>query len=467
MNFDMDPIGLVYIGDATTYNISGNSDAISTCDEPYTIVLADDDDTQTKQSHTRGVGVYVRVKSSKAKVVLTVVILLSIITIVQVGYMYFGHSETSATAAKDKIIIDDNSEGFIKISLIGDISLARRINGSLVHNFDKDYNKFVAGWSEYTKNDDITFGNLESPISKHRKLRKGPYSWKFRSNVTDLSLKEPVFCSPPINVNVLTAASVDIVTIVNNHCFDCTQFGILDTITILNNNNIDYVGTGNSFTNNYRLIVKDIKDVKIGFVGYYADASWFDPYNKMKHNKNMTNILKNKNIPSFIDEHLISKYICDNVKYFKKSLNDGGLGIDVLLFYFHWLQEYISDDDINNGSSYAKFHGMVNSLSECGVDIIVGSHPHVLLQPKWINNDKTLVFWSLGNFVFDSSEYVGRTHETCLTQILIDPQSKKLFGVRYMEGEISPEPMWQTILTGQWQMNKFCKQSRGNFKGTN
>ena len=461
MKFEPDPIGLVYIGDASTYNTSGNSETISTCDEPYTIVSVDDhdDDKQTKQSRT----VDVNVKNFKTKFVLAGVILLSIITIVQVGYRYFGNSETTTTAAKDEIIIDDNSdEGYIKISLIGDISLARRINGSLVENFHRDYAKFVEGFSEYTKNDDITFGNLESPISKHRKIHKGPYDWKFRDNDTDLSFKDPVFCAPPINVNVLSAASVDIVTIVNNHCFDCTQFGILDTITILNNNNIDYVGTGNSFTNNYRLIIKDIKNVKIGFVGYYANARWFDPYNKLSHEKNMTNILKNKNIPSFIDENLISTYICDNIKYFKKSINNGGLGIDVLLFYFHWLSEYISDEDIYNSSTYAKFHGISNTLSKCGVDVIVGSHPHVLLQPTWINNDKTLVFWSLGNFAFDSSKYIGRTHETCLTQLLIDPQTKKLSGVRYMEGEITPEPMWQTILTGQWQMNKFCKQTQGS-----
>ena len=36
-------------------------------------------------------------------------------------------------------------------------------------------------------------------------------------------------------------------------------------------------------------------------------------------------------------------------------------------------------------------------LASLGVDIIIGTHPHVIQPVEWINN--TLVFYSLGNFI--------------------------------------------------------------------
>ena len=40
---------------------------------------------------------------------------------------------------------------------------------------------------------------------------------------------------------------------------------------------------------------------------------------------------------------------------------------------------------------------MANYLSNLGVDIIIGTHPHVIQPIEWINN--TLVIYSLGNFL--------------------------------------------------------------------
>ena len=50
---------------------------------------------------------------------------------------------------------------------------------------------------------------------------------------------------------------------------------------------------------------------------------------------------------------------------------------------------------------------MAKYLSDNGVDIIIGTHPHVIQPVKWINN--TLVFYSLGNFI--SAQYQNQS--TC------------------------------------------------------
>ena len=58
----------------------------------------------------------------------------------------------------------------------------------------------------------------------------------------------------------------------------------------------------------------------------------------------------------------------------------------------HWGNEYslgVSDKQIE----------IANYLSSLGVDIIIGSHPHVVEPVEFIG--KTLVIYSLGNFISD------------------------------------------------------------------
>ena len=55
---------------------------------------------------------------------------------------------------------------------------------------------------------------------------------------------------------------------------------------------------------------------------------------------------------------------------------------------------------------------LANYLNSLGVDIIIGNHSHCIQPIKWINNEhKTLVYYSLGNFV-SADHIVDRTGET-------------------------------------------------------
>jgi poly-gamma-glutamate capsule biosynthesis protein CapA/YwtB (metallophosphatase superfamily) len=67
---------------------------------------------------------------------------------------------------------------------------------------------------------------------------------------------------------------------------------------------------------------------------------------------------------------------------------------DIIMIAIHWGGEYNREPD-----DYQK--KIADFLVRNGVDIIIGSHPHVI-QPIEIiekNNNKCLVIWSLGNFV--------------------------------------------------------------------
>ena len=67
---------------------------------------------------------------------------------------------------------------------------------------------------------------------------------------------------------------------------------------------------------------------------------------------------------------------------------------DLIIVAMHWGTEYsmgVSD----------KQEEVANYLSSLGVNIIIGAHPHVVEPIEYINNGKTLVIYSLGDFISD------------------------------------------------------------------
>lgn len=78
----------------------------------------------------------------------------------------------------------------------------------------------------------------------------------------------------------------------------------------------------------------------------------------------------------------------------KKDIENVRNKVDVLIVAMHWGVEYTHEP-----TKYEK--DMAEYLASLGVDIIIGTHPHVIQPITWINN--TLVIYSLGNFI--SAQY--------------------------------------------------------------
>lgn len=68
--------------------------------------------------------------------------------------------------------------------------------------------------------------------------------------------------------------------------------------------------------------------------------------------------------------------------------------VDVLLVAMHWGDEYKSTPN-------AEQIRVSEYLASLGVDIIIGTHPHVIEPIRWIGD--TLVIYSLGNFISNQS----------------------------------------------------------------
>lgn len=79
----------------------------------------------------------------------------------------------------------------------------------------------------------------------------------------------------------------------------------------------------------------------------------------------------------------------------KKDIQSVRDKVDVLIVSMHWGNEYVYEPSWYQEDA-AQF------LSEQGVDIIIGTHPHVIEPVEYVGN--TLVIYSLGNFISAQEE---------------------------------------------------------------
>ena len=99
--------------------------------------------------------------------------------------------------------------------------------------------------------------------------------------------------------------------------------------------------------------------------------------------------------------------------------------VDLLLVAMHWGEEY---KEVN---SYQK--DMAHYLASLGVDVIIGTHPHVIQPIEWIGD--TLVIYSLGNFI-SAHEVVNMGNRVGLLSSLDVIKSNDGIKIEHLENEL-------------------------------
>lgn len=147
-----------------------------------------------------------------------------------------------------------------------------------------------------------------------------------------------------------------IFNLANNHMFNYGQNGFSQTKKYLTKNNIGYVYSHQSDSEFFQ---KEINGISFGFLGFdFITNPRLDP-----------------------------QKIIDLIKKYDSQVN-------WLILSIHWGNEYLPQAE----SWRVK---LAHQFIEAGVDIIAGHHPHVI-QEHEIYQDK-LIYYSLGNFIFDQS----------------------------------------------------------------
>lgn len=103
---------------------------------------------------------------------------------------------------------------------------------------------------------------------------------------------------------------------------------------------------------------------------------------------------------------------------------------DMQIVYIHWGNEYVKEASVHQ-------RALATRLADLGIDVIIGHHPHVIQEIEKINH--TLVFYSLGNFLFD--QYFSEEVQTGLMLGLIkesDSLKIELLPVSSLDTRIKP-----------------------------
>ncbi len=102
------------------------------------------------------------------------------------------------------------------------------------------------------ENADLSVVNLECPLI---------------TNNTPMVKNGPVLGVDSVCINGLTKADIDIVNLANNHILDHGNEGLLNTLKVCSEAGIITVGAGNNLESASRIVVKEVKGVRIGILG--------------------------------------------------------------------------------------------------------------------------------------------------------------------------------------------------------
>lgn len=201
------------------------------------------------------------------------------------------------------------------------------------------------------RNADVAVLNLETTLTT-----RGDYSGY------------PSFASPTELADAIADIGVDIALLANNHCFDRAGRGIDTTIEQLTRHNIAHTGafTSKEDYDDNNILYFDSKGVRFAMVNYTYGTNGY-PVPKCK----FVNIIDNERIKRDIS-----------------TINRDS--VDCIIACMHWGIEY---QRVPNEEQKE----MAQFLKSLGVDVIIGSHPHVV-QTYEVSSDG-VVFYSLGNLV--------------------------------------------------------------------
>lgn len=307
----------------------------------------------------------------------------------------------------------------MQILFAGDVMLGRLVNKVLANA------QFTYVWGDtidIIKRADFSLINLECPVSsKGKEWNKTFKVFHFRANLDA--------------IQVLNSASIDYVSLANNHILDYDIEALLDTLDILDKNNISHSGAGRNLKEAMKpaIIEKKLKP---------KPSNNHDSYYNVDNEEVNNNDSKNT-----IRIGLIS--LTDNepeweAKYDQAGINYIPTALDPDRYYYR-LQNYIENakkqSDLVIVSSHVgphfretpsmKYVNFAHKIIDFGADIYWGHSNHM---PQGIelykhNDSNKIILYDCGDFIDDyaiDSNYRNDLSFIFLLHFLMDKNHKLL-----------------------------------------
>lgn len=184
----------------------------------------------------------------------------------------------------------------------------------------------------------------------------------------------PMFSSPSSLGSALKEAGFDVLTTANNHSCDRGRYGVVNTIDVLDSLGIRTTGSYRTKAERSQRtpLIIDVRGVKLAVLAYtYGTNGLPIPQ------------------PALVDTINLEQ-ISDDLR------RADSLGADYKIVQIHWGNEYEKHPN-------KRQRELAIALARHGVGAVIGSHPHVVQDSDWIEEEgakmKTFVIYSLGNFI--------------------------------------------------------------------
>lgn len=274
-------------------------------------------------------------------------------------------------------------ETYATVISTGDIMVhSTQLTGAKTSSGEYDFSAFFKEASPYFKAADLAVANLEVTFGG---TESGQYSGY------------PVFNTPDTLADAIKDSGLNFLVTANNHAYDTGLYGLKRTAQVLKQKGIDFIGTRES-TDAPNYAVKEINGIKLGIANFTYETS-----GQVAGRKYLNGAIiaeeANDLINSFSYDR-IDEFYQDSADMISKMKSDGA---DYIVFYMHWGNEYKLSPD-----TWQKT--IAQKLSNLGVNMIIGSHPHVIEPVELIRSEDgestTVCIYSVGNCVSNQRQEI-------------------------------------------------------------
>lgn len=275
----------------------------------------------------------------------------------------------------------------IKILITGDFYGGNRINDLIsTGKYDEIFNDF----SPIFKANDLLITNLESALTNEKRQieKTGP--------AIKASIK---------TIDALKYAGFNLLTLANNHIMDFGLKGLSDTIELCQANEIGFVGAGRNLEEASQVYYKTINEIKIAFINI-AENEW----STTQDDSSGANPL-----------NPVSNYYA--ILEAKKSA-------DYIFVIIHGGHEYYEFPSPRMKQTYRFF-------IDAGANAVIGHHTHCHSGYEIYNGNP--IFYSLGNFIFDSPQFNNSSwNKGFAVQFIINDKGISFVLIPYSQNNSKP-----------------------------
>ncbi|WP_158095355.1 CapA family protein [Collinsella sp. An2] len=256
-----------------------------------------------------------------------------------------------------------SGEGHVTFSAVGDnianenlLELADVAAGE-VGDDQYDFNAFYDGIRDAVQSYDISFINQETTLG-------GPDRYGYNGY--------PSFNTPDSMADAIVGAGWDVVSINSNHTYDTGEPAVQHSLGVWGAKANDVMAIG-SFANEDerdRVRMVERNGVRIAFLSYSYGQNGYDQ----------------DELPN---DYYAVPYVQEDMQ---ADVARARKVADAVVVYMHWGTEYEHDPDETQ-------RAWAQELADAGVDLVIGSHAHVIQPMEWVEGagGKTLVVYGLGD----------------------------------------------------------------------